>query len=137
LRKCLITFDRCGKGNTINPFDEEKNITQKIMSLKTDSKGIDEPKELEGNLIFTYLQLVGSTETIEKVKDKFVHGGMGYGEAKKILVEEMLNYFRPMRKRYEELTEIELQKILEQGKVQAQKLAQRTMAQVRTKVGIL
>lgn len=123
--------------NTINPFEDEKLIRKKITSLKTDSKGIDEPKALENNLIITYLELVGKREVLEKVKTKFIQGGLGYGEAKKLLADELLEYFAPMRKKYANLTQNDLQKVFNDGALKARKIAQNTLQQVRAKIGIV
>lgn len=124
-------------GNTISPFEEEKSIVKKIMSLKTDSKGVEEPKTLEGNIIWSYLQLVGKPETQALIKERFLKGGMGYGEAKKLLAQEMLDYFDPMRKKYESITMEELKQVAQDGAKQARAIAQKTIAAVRTKVGLV
>ncbi|MBI4835727.1 MAG: tryptophan--tRNA ligase [Candidatus Abawacabacteria bacterium] len=123
--------------NTISPFEDEKSLVKKIMSLKTDSKGIDEPKDLAGNIIYQYLELVGDEHLCKQVKERFLKGGMGYGEAKKLLAQAMLDYFAPMRKKYHMITQTDLENIVKEGAIQAKVIARRTIDTVRNKVGIV
>lgn len=123
--------------NTITPFTDPKAIEKRVMSIKTDSKGIDEPKEIEGNIIITLLRLVGDTDSIAYVESKFRSGGMGYGEAKKILLGQLQAYFAPMQKRYSEITDEELKLAVKKGGAQARSIAQETLHKVRQKVGLI
>lgn len=123
--------------NTICPFEDEKVIAKKIMGLKTDSKGVDEPKDTENSIILSYLQLVASPEILHQVRDKFTTGGMGYGDAKKILLQAFMDYFAPMRKRYNEITPDELHATLEQGAAKIGAIASPLLAEVRNKVGLI
>ncbi len=123
--------------NTISPFEDEKTIIKKIMALKTDSRGVEEPKETDNSIILNYLQLVAENSIFEQVKEKFAHGGMGYGEAKKILAHSFMAYFKEMRERYEQITEEELKLILQDGAQKVKKLVSPLMAQIRSKVGLV
>lgn len=123
--------------NTVSPFSDNKDMEKKIMAIKTDSLGVDEPKSLENNTILTLLRLVADEHTIAHVENKFRTGGMGYGEAKKILLAKIQEYFGPMQKRYQEITDQELQAAVKAGAQKACTIARTTLALVRQRVGLI
>lgn len=123
--------------NTISPFTDVKGMEKRIMSIKTDSLGVDQPKDPENNTIITLLRLVADPMTIGHVEDKFRKGGMGYGEAKKILLEKVQSYFAPMQKRYAEISDEELHLAVKKGAKKARAVASATINTVRQKVGLI
>lgn len=123
--------------NFVGAFEDEKEMSKKIMSIKTDSLGVDEPKDPEQSIVIQLLRLVGKPETIKMVEEKFRKGGMGYGEAKKILLAETLNYFAPIRERHATISQKELESVVADGGKKARKIAQATMQEVKRKVGLL
>ncbi len=134
-----IDGDKMSKSynNFVGAFETEKEISKKIMSIKTDSLGVDEIKDPEQSIIVQLLRLVGKPETVKIVEAKFRQGGMGYGDAKKVLLAETLEYFAPMRERYQSVSQKQLEEVVADGAKKARKLAQTTMQEVRRKVGLL
>jgi tryptophanyl-tRNA synthetase len=90
-------------GNTIELFDSEKAIRKKIMAIKTDSTPVEAPKDPSACHIFTLYKLFASSEQQSQLAARYRAGGMGYGEAKKILFETAWEYFSDARRRREEL----------------------------------
>lgn len=123
--------------NTITPFTDAKTMEKKIMSIKTDSLGIDDPKDVDSSIIIQLLRLVADQDTINHVEAKFRSGGMGYGEAKKILSSKVQDYFAPMQKRYAEITDEELKVAVKKGAEKARSVAQKTIAMVRQRTGLI
>lgn len=123
--------------NTITPFTDAKTMEKKIMSIKTDSLGIDDPKDVDNSIIIQLLRLVADQDTINLVEEKFRRGGMGYGEAKKLLSAKTQEYFAPMQKRYAEITDLELQDAVKKGAEKARHVAQKTIALVRQRTGLI
>lgn len=123
--------------NTITPFTDAKAMEKKIMSIKTDSLGVDDPKDVDSSIIIQLLRLVADPDTIGQVEEKFRHGGMGYGEAKKLLNAKIQDYFAPMQKRYSEITDDELQTAVKKGAEKARQIAQKTIALVRERTGLI
>lgn len=123
--------------NTITPFTDTKTMEKKIMSIKTDSLGVDEPKDVDNSIILQLLRLVADQDTIGHVEQKFRNGGMGYGEAKKILSSKIQDYFAPMQKRYAEITDEELKIAVKKGAENARNIAQKTIALVRQRTGLI
>jgi len=125
-------------GNTIEMFASEKQIKKSVMGIVTDSKAVEDKKDPESCNVFKLYKLFGDKDGIKKLEDMYRKGGMGYGDAKKILLEKILTYFEPYRKKYDELkaNPEKVLAVLEAGKAKALKVAIATMNEVNKKVGI-
>jgi len=95
-RKMSKSYD-----NFIGIFDDATLLKKRVMSIVTDSRGVDEVKDPQTCTIFALLQVFGSTEQIELVKNKYQtpNAGFGYGHAKLILLEALNNYLGAYRER--------------------------------------
>ncbi len=74
-------------GNVIELFGEAKAIKKKIMSIKTDSTPVEQPKNPETDNVFGLLKLLATPAETADWERRYRAGGMGYGEAKKRLNE--------------------------------------------------
>ncbi len=99
-RKMSKSYD-----NFIGIFDDEKTLKKRVMSIVTDSKGVDETKDSDTCNIFALLKVFGTAEQITTVREKYttVNSGFGYGHAKLILIEALTEYLRPYRETRKEL----------------------------------
>jgi tryptophanyl-tRNA synthetase len=127
-------------GNGIDPFQDEKPLRKRIMSIKTDSKGVDEAKDPDESTIFQiYRALAGKDDprTLE-LADRFRAPGMGYGHAKQALFELVMDHFGPARaRRIELMAKPDLvEDVLKKGAVAAREKAQATVARARDAVGL-
>ncbi len=124
--------------NTIPIFGKEKAIRKIVMSIVTDSKGLDDPKDPDTCNVVTLYKLFASEEQVNEMKERYRAGGYGYGHAKQALFEAMQDYFAPMRKRREELLANMdyVHEILRKGAARAGAEAEKTMDKVRKAVGI-
>lgn len=124
--------------NTIPIFGNEKAIRKIVMSIVTDSKGLDDPKDPDTCNIVMLYKLFASDAQVEEMKEKYLAGGYGYGHAKQALFEVMQEYFAPMRKRRDELVANldYVHQILRQGAERAAIEAEKTMIKVREAVGL-
>ncbi len=124
--------------NTIQLFEDVKSIKKKIMSIVTDSKGLEEPKEPEGNSIYELYKLFATPEEAAEMAANFRAGGYGYGHAKKALFEIYERTFAPFRAKREELSRDpdSLEDILQAGAKRAREAAGKTMEVVRRAVGL-
>ena len=70
--------------------------------------------------------------------ERYRGGGLGYGEAKKILTERIQEYFAPLRTRRAALQEQpeRLEKILQQGAARARAEIQKTLQAARRAIGL-
>ena len=125
------------KNNIINIFLEEKLLKMQIMSIETDSKPLESPKNPETCHVFKIYSLLASNELIEDLRLKYKGGGFGYGHAKKELFDLILNKFSKPRQKYNYLmsNKNEIDKILSEGSKKASKTANQVMDRVRKKLG--
>lgn len=88
--------------NTIPVFSSKKDLEKKVKEIKTDSKGLDDPKDPENCVIFQIFKSFASVEATAYMKEKLERGvGYGYGHAKKDFVDEHERVFGVHRERYD------------------------------------
>ena len=99
-RKMSKSYD-----NFIGVFDDEKTLKKRVMSIVTDSRGVDEKKDPETCNVFALLKVFAQPEKLEEIRAKYLSEniGFGYGHAKKELLEILLEYFRPYQEAREKL----------------------------------
>ncbi len=122
--------------NRINLLDSPEIITKKITKALTDSEqGLEysDHKPALKNLLNIFSSIVNLTP--EKIaisyKDK------GYKEFKEDLAEAVVDYLKPMQKKYNEIGDETIKTILNDGAIKAQKLAQIKIKEVKKKMGIV
>lgn len=132
-RKMSKSYD-----NTIEIFESEQSLKKKIMRIVTDSTPVEEPKDPGKCNVFALLKLVASEDETKQWEDRYRKGGMGYGEAKKRLVELVIEYFKPYRtKRIELENNLDyVHQMLRKGAERARAVAVKTMEQVRKAAGL-
>jgi tryptophanyl-tRNA synthetase len=125
-------------GNTIEIFADEKVLKKQIMSIVTDSTDVDEPKEPEGNTIYEIYKLFASEDDCRDLADRFRAGGMGYGHAKKELLEKANSYLQPLREKREQMaadTDF-VADILKEGAQKAKDIADQKLEVVKERIGL-
>ena len=90
-------------GNAIDIFVAENELKKTIMSIKTDSKSIDEPKDPENCTLFKIYSAVADKEDVESLRGRYVNGGISYKETKDMLYETIVTRFGEARKKYDDL----------------------------------
>jgi tryptophanyl-tRNA synthetase len=125
-------------GNTIDIFGTEKETRKRVMSIVTDSKPVEAPKDASSSTIFQLYSLVAAQNEIDEMREDFQRGGTGYGDFKKRLFEKLWEYFAPMRKRREEVlaNPAFVDDVLRQGATRANEEAGKVMKRVRAAVGL-
>ena len=124
--------------NTIPIFCDPKEARKKFMSIPTDSKGLEEPKDPDTCNVFALYKLFSTREQQEEMAARYRAGNYGYGHAKQALYEAYMDTFAPMRKRREEILADPgyIDRVLAQGAERARAMASETMALVRKAVGL-
>ncbi|MCA9351180.1 tryptophan--tRNA ligase [Patescibacteria group bacterium] len=125
-------------GNTIPLFGSDDEIKKAIMAIVTDSKSPEEPKDPSSCNVFALHTLITPEPQLSEIKKGYEEGGLGYGESKKMLLENYLAFIAPMRERraYYESNPGIVRQILDQGAGTIQKIAKEKMKEVREKVGL-
>ena len=126
------------RGNTLNIFLPEKELKKQIMSIATDSKTLEEPKDPDTDKIFALYQLIADEQQTEILRQKYLAGNFGYGHAKTELLNLILTKFASERKLYDyyinNLPEIERK--LKKGADKTRPIAVATMQRVRQRLGV-
>lgn len=124
--------------NTIDLQMEGKPLKKVVMSIKTDSTPVEDPKNPDACNVFALYSLFATTEEREALAARYRTGGMGYGEAKVALLEKIQTYFAPYRARRAELiaNPAEVDEVLRDGAARARAVAQHTMDEARRLVGL-
>ena len=137
-------------GNCIYLSDTAEDLRKKVMSMYTDPNHIriEDPGQIEGNCVFTYLDAFSCTDhfaeflpdyaCLDELKAHYQRGGLGDVKVKKFLyavLQQMLEPIRARRKEYEQ--DIEgVYEILKKGCEVARAEAAETLDMVRRSMKI-
>ncbi|HMV40975.1 MAG TPA: tryptophan--tRNA ligase [Leptospiraceae bacterium] len=125
-------------GNTINFFDKESSLRKSVMSIVSDSAGIEEAKDPDKSVIFAIFKLFLNETDLKTLRTRFETPGLRYGDIKKELFSTIMDYFAPYRKKREELVANRdyVQSLLLKGAEKANKVAIPVIERVRERLGI-
>ncbi|MED5580255.1 MAG: tryptophan--tRNA ligase [Nitrospinota bacterium] len=125
-------------GNTIEIFDEGKSLRKKIMSIVTDSTPVEDPKDPETCNVFSLFKLFADDNEQDSLRERYLAGGLGYGDAKKMLLEQLDSFFTPFRKEREKLKADKeyVNQVLKSGGEKAREEARKTMTSIYKAVGL-
>jgi tryptophanyl-tRNA synthetase len=125
------------RNNTINIFLPEKQLRKQVMSIETDSKALEDPKDPATCHVYALYQLLASEHQLIEMRANYLRGGYGYGHAKQALFELILEKFHKERERFDYLmnNKNELDEVLSFGAEKARKVAKEVLQRVRTKLG--
>jgi tryptophanyl-tRNA synthetase len=128
-------------GNTI-PIFLPDGMTDKqawktyFAAIKTDSKGVEDPKDPNDNLMVLY-RLIAPEQAAE-FEPVYVKGGVGYGEIKKRIHEAYTARFASLRDKRREVAAdtAYVDGVLEEGAKRARAVAREVMAEARAAAGL-
>lgn len=125
-------------GNTINIFEDEASLKKKVMRIKTDSTPVEEPKDPDTCNLFALYRLFADAEKTTVLRERYIRGGVGYGEVKKELLGLIYEFFAPFRKKREELAKDPgaIHEILKKGADKTRAVAVTTLDLVKEKTGL-
>ena len=132
-------------GNCVYLADDEDTIKKKVMSMYTDPNHIkiDDPGQVEGNVVFTYLDVFAKDEdfvkylpeykNLEELKVHYRRGGVGDIVIKKFLNNILQDLLKPIREKREILSKnIEyVYQVLHDGTLDARIHAKGTVKRVK------
>jgi tryptophanyl-tRNA synthetase len=96
-----------------------------------------EPAEPIQNL-FAIMDLVSKPETANYFREQYAQCSIRYGDLKKQLAEDIVNYLTPIREKYHQIVNDNdyLGKVAAEGRDKARASAIKTMTEVRKAIGI-
>lgn len=125
-------------GNTIDLFLEEKALRKQVMRIVTDPTPVEDPKDPDKCNVFQIYRLFLDKERENALRQRYLAGGLGYGEVKQELFETVRDFFAPYAERRRELLADPdaIRATLARGAEKARHSANKTMRKVRKKAGL-
>ncbi len=128
-------------GNAIYLSDDEDTLKQKVMSMYTDPNHIhvDDPGQVEGNVVFTYLDIFDDDkDRVQELKDHYRAGGLGDVKIKRHLFDVLNEHLTPIRQRRAEFAQDipAVYDMLALGCERANLVANQTLAEVKAAMGL-
>ena len=125
---------------TLYLADADDIIRKKVMKAKTDA-GPTEPNTPMPDYIqniFLLMKLVSEESTIQKFTDDYNSASIRYGDMKKALAEDMVQFIAPIRQKAADIraNESYLKKVIEEGAARARESAQKTIEEARKLIGL-
>jgi len=124
---------------TLYLADDDEMIRKKVMKAKTDSgpttMNAEKPDYIKN--IFQLMKLVSKEDFINQMEADFNNCSIRYGDLKKQLAEDMIEFISPIRQKANDIlgNEKYLREVMEKGAEKARASAGKTMAIVREAMG--
>ena len=129
-----------GEGNAIFLAEDPKSVKKKIMRAVTDSgpTGENQVKPAVIQNLFDLMQVVSTPDTVAHFDTLWNTCEIRYGDMKKQLAEDVINFTDPFRERIQNMyTNSEyLSKVTRMGAEKARESASKTLSEVREIMGI-
>lgn len=132
-RKMSKSYD-----NVIPIFAPPDKLRKVVMRIVTDSRRPEEPKDPDQDNLFSIYRYFASPQDQERIRQRYLSGGLAYSEVKNELYELLLEQFGPARQKYEEYLNDKsyLEEVLSRGAEKARKMATPLMEKVRAAIGV-
>jgi len=124
-------------GNTIAAFSEEETLKKVIMKIKTNSLEPGDPKDSSDCNIFKIYKAISTKDAIDDLQ-KLYDEGIAWGEAKKVLFDELNSFLKPYRDEYNKIIKDKsfVEKTLIEGSEKALSFSGPVIKKVRQAIGI-
>ena len=125
--------------NVIPIFAPSNQVRKPVMRIVTDSKLPEDPKDPDECNVFAIYQHFADVEAVAAKRERYLEGGLAYGEMKKELFALLETTFSAQREQYNALMDNrdELDKVLKRGGEKARDIAVPILAKVRKAVGVI
>ena len=123
--------------NIIPLLAEEKELRKSVMKIVTNSQEPGVKKDWKENTLFSIYSSFASKEQIEDMKQMF-NDGVGWGDAKQMVFEDLNSLFTPIREKYLELNSNQkyIEDVLRSGADKVRKETLPLIKEVKRLVGI-
>lgn len=127
------------EGNGIYLIDDPKAIRKKVMSAVTDAGPTEPHQKMADGVknLFTIMGIVSTPDTVKHFKDKYNACEIRYGDMKKQLAEDIVNFLTPIREKIQDIygNDEYLRKVVKMGADKARESAAKTLKDVREIIG--
>lgn len=128
-----------GEGNAIFIADEPKAIQKKVMRAVTDSgpteKNQEKPEAIQN--LFSLMKVVSKPEIVEHFDKEYNNCTIRYGDLKKQLAQDIINFTEPFREKIKQLSSNQkyIEQVMDLGAEKARESGRRTVGEVREIIG--
>ncbi|NQU35237.1 MAG: tryptophan--tRNA ligase [Bacteroidetes bacterium] len=128
-----------GEGNAIFLNEDPKKLRKKVMRAVTDAgpteMNQEKPEAIQN--LFSLMDVVTSPEIVKQFDAQYNDCTIRYGDLKKQLAEDMLNFTEPFREKIAELSSNDdyIKKVMDMGAEKARESARKTVEEVRQIIG--
>jgi tryptophanyl-tRNA synthetase len=132
-------MSKTNKDSYISLIDDFKTIKNKLAKVATDSgQGKHLPKSGGVQTLLTLVELFMGSEERKKYENEYLGPGLKYQPLKEKLAKQIFQYLKPIqeKRRYYSCQSTLINKILKEGQEYASQIAQKTMQEVRKKMGL-
>jgi tryptophanyl-tRNA synthetase len=127
------------EGNGVFLFDKPEEIRKKVMRAVTDTGPVTPGQEISEPVknLFTIMDAVSDPSTVTFFKEKYASCEIRYGDMKKQLAEDIINFTEPIRLRINDILadNAYLARIVAAGAEKARASASKTVREVREIIG--
>ena len=128
-------------GNAVFLKDSPEETERKVMNMYTDPTRVhaDDPGHVEGNPVFTYLDVFHpDARLVDDLKRSYTAGKIGDVQVKRTAARALNEYLAPYRARRADLARHpdDMVDILKAGTARARVIAQETLRKVHTRMGL-
>lgn len=123
-------------GNHIPLFATGEALRERVMAIRTDSKGVAEVKDPASCTVFALYTLFATPEARAELSDRYARGGYGYGDAKKALAALIEEHFADARARKARIHPDDVAAALHVGAARARPLARAVLDRARRAAGL-
>ena len=127
------------EGNGIYLVDDPKVIRKKVMSAVTDTGPTEPHQKMSDGVknLFTIMGIVSTADVVKYYKEKYNNCEIRYGDMKKQLAEDIVNYLTPIRERILDIYADNdyLRKVVKLGAEKARESASQTLKDVKEIIG--
>ena len=116
--------------NYIWILDSEEEILKKTKKVLTDSIPLGTPKNPDECNLYNMLKLFLTEDEDKIVREKYLTWNFSFKEMKQYLFEKIMDFVKPIQEKYNQLTDEEVIKILEQNEEKANKIANENIKKV-------
>jgi tryptophanyl-tRNA synthetase len=124
--------------NTIEIFDDPATIRKKCKKIVTDSTPVEAPKNPDTCPLFNLFRLFAPADELAEVERRYRAGGVGYGEMKTRLAEQIITAFAGPRERRAEWVAhpARVTEVRAAGAERARRAARTILDRARTACGV-
>lgn len=124
-----------GEKSYIALTDTPEIIKQKVMSAITATSGGLQSAGVKN--LFLLLKAFSDPKVFMRFEKEEKEGKIKYSDLKLQLAKDIAYYFADFRKKYKEISDDEVKKILAAGETKARPIAQKTLREVKQKMGLI